>query len=132
MAQRGSTQAALGRTMEAERLQEAEAALERHQQLIAGQERTWKGTIREECGYFWNEAGFVRPAGLCYPVAIGLHCTTRRRERKVNYRTTGSSSQAPIHKGLRLPWLVLFGVGETRCIMVTRSYWVPAFHTFSS
>ncbi|XP_070790067.1 transmembrane protein 41B isoform X2 [Pituophis catenifer annectens] len=46
MAQRGSTQAALGRTMEAERLQEAEAALERHQQLIAGKAHKEGGSAR--------------------------------------------------------------------------------------
>ncbi|KAL7992171.1 hypothetical protein Chor_016427 [Crotalus horridus] len=53
MAQRGSTQAALGQTMEAERLQEAEAASERHQQLIAGKKQTRK----EYKGRMWGISG---------------------------------------------------------------------------
>lgn len=53
MAQRGSTQAALGQTMEAERLQEAEDALERHQELIAGKKQTRK----EYKGGMWGISG---------------------------------------------------------------------------
>ncbi|XP_070619507.1 transmembrane protein 41B [Erythrolamprus reginae] len=46
MAQRGSRQAALGRTTEAQRPQKAEAALERHQQLIAGEAHKEGGSAR--------------------------------------------------------------------------------------
>lgn len=76
MAQQGSTRAALGQTMEAERPQEAEAALERHQQLIAGKKQTRK----EYKGGMWDISGTKQTfLDLLGCLMIDLHCTMRER-----------------------------------------------------